>query len=57
MNREERLDAIMDVGGVTDCGNAQNCIKVCPKQIPLTKSIAQLNRETTIHGIKRWLNR
>ncbi|AQS59246.1 succinate dehydrogenase iron-sulfur subunit [Desulforamulus ferrireducens] len=57
MNREERLDAIMGVGGVTDCGNAQNCIKVCPKQIPLTKSIAQLNRDTTLHGIKRWLGR
>lgn len=57
MNREERLDAIMGVGGVTDCGNAQNCIKVCPKQIPLTKSIAQLNRDTTMHGIKRWLGR
>ena len=57
MNREERLDAIMDVGGITDCGNAQNCIKVCPKQIPLTKSIAQLNRDTTLHGIKRWLGR
>jgi len=57
MNREERLDAIMEVGGITDCGNAQNCIKVCPKQIPLTKSIAQLNRDTTLHGIKRWLGR
>ena len=57
MNREERLDAIMGVGGVTDCGNAQNCIKVCPKQIPLTKSIAGLNRDTTIHGVKRWLGR
>lgn len=57
MNREERLDAIMGVGGITDCGNAQNCIKVCPKQIPLTKSIAQLNRDTTIHGVKRWLGR
>ncbi len=57
MNREERLDAIMGVGGVTDCGNAQNCIRVCPKQIPLTKSIAGLNRDTTIHAVKRWLGR
>lgn len=57
MNREERLDAIMGVGGITDCGNAQNCVRVCPKQIPLTKHIAKLNRDTTIHGIKRWLGR
>ncbi|CCO07065.1 succinate dehydrogenase iron-sulfur subunit [Desulforamulus hydrothermalis] len=57
MNQEERLDAIMGVGGITDCGNAQNCVKVCPKQIPLTKTIAQLNRDTTLRGIKRWLGR
>lgn len=57
MNREERLDAIMGVGGITDCGNSQNCVKVCPKQIPLTRTIARLNRDTTIHGIKRWLER
>ncbi|MEG6522435.1 succinate dehydrogenase iron-sulfur subunit [Desulfotomaculum sp. 1211_IL3151] len=57
MNKEERLDAIMDLGGITDCGNSQNCVKVCPKQIPLTRNIAQLNRDTSIHGIKRWLGR
>ncbi|GAB6180784.1 succinate dehydrogenase iron-sulfur subunit [Desulfotomaculum defluvii] len=57
MNREERLDAVMGEGGVTDCGNSQNCVKVCPKQIPLTKNIAQLNRDTIVYGIKRWLNR
>lgn len=57
MNKEERLDAIMGVGGITDCGNAQNCVKVCPKQIPLIQSIARLNRDTTIYGIKRWLGR
>lgn len=57
MNKEERLDAIMGIGGITDCGNSQNCVRVCPKQIPLTKTIAQLNRDTTIHGIKRWLGR
>lgn len=57
MNKEERLDTIMGLGGITDCGNSQNCVKVCPKQIPLTKTIAQLNRDTTIYGIKRWLGR
>lgn len=57
MNKEERLDAIMGTGGITDCGNAQNCVKVCPKQIPLTKLISKLNKDTTIHGIKRWLGR
>jgi succinate dehydrogenase / fumarate reductase, iron-sulfur subunit len=47
-----RLDAVMGPGGITDCGNAQNCVKVCPKEIPLTESIAAIGRETTVHAIK-----
>lgn len=53
----ERLDALMAPGGVTDCGNAQNCVKVCPKDIPLTDSIARAGRETTLHAIRQWLGR
>ena len=37
--------------GVNDCGNAQNCVKVCPKEIPLTESIGAMGRSTTIHSI------
>lgn len=55
MNKEERLEAIMGEGGITDCGNSQNCVQSCPKGIPLTTSIAALNRDTTIHGIKKFL--
>ncbi|WP_366921955.1 succinate dehydrogenase iron-sulfur subunit [Metallumcola ferriviriculae] len=57
MDKEKRLDSIMGVGGITDCGNSQNCVQVCPKDIPLTTSIADLNKDTTIHGIKRFLNK
>ncbi len=57
MDKEKRLDAIMGVGGITDCGNSQNCVQVCPKEIPLTTSIADLNKDTTIHGIKRFLRK
>lgn len=57
LNKEERLDAIMGPDGITSCGNAQNCAEVCPKGIPLTTSIAALNRETTLYGLKRWLAR
>ncbi|MBN1488973.1 MAG: succinate dehydrogenase iron-sulfur subunit [Phycisphaerae bacterium] len=53
----ERLDAIMEPGGITECGNAQNCVKVCPKDIPLTDSIAKAGRQTSIHAITRWLSR
>lgn len=54
MNKEERLAAIMDDGGITNCGNSQNCVQVCPKGIPLTTSIAHLNRETTIQSFKNF---
>lgn len=51
---EQRLDALMGPGGVSDCGNAQNCVKVCPKEIPLTESIAAIGRAATIHSFRRF---
>jgi len=57
MNAEERLEAVMGDGGITECGNAQNCVKVCPREVPLTTAIAQLNRDTTWYFIKNWLGR
>jgi succinate dehydrogenase / fumarate reductase iron-sulfur subunit len=54
MNKEERLLAIMGDGGLTSCGNSQNCVEVCPKGIPLTTSIADLNRQTTIQSLKNF---
>jgi succinate dehydrogenase / fumarate reductase, iron-sulfur subunit len=52
MNKEDRLRAIMMSGGMTECGNSQNCVQVCPKGIPLTTSIAHMNREATILAFK-----
>jgi len=43
----------MSEGGLADCGNAQNCVHACPKEIPLTESIAAVGRETTIYLFKR----
>ena len=57
LNKDVRLNAVMQPGGVTDCGNAQNCLKVCPKEIPLTDSIAYLYRETTWYGLLGWLKK
>ncbi len=48
MKKGERLDALMAPGGIQDCGNAQNCVAVCPKSIPLTRSIARAGRQTTV---------
>lgn len=49
---EERLHTIMGVGGIADCGNAQNCVKVCPKEIPLTEAIGDLGRQTTVQWLR-----
>ena len=46
-NAGERLEALMGAGGIEDCGNAQNCVKACPKEIPLVASIAEANRQIT----------
>ncbi|HQH74222.1 MAG TPA: succinate dehydrogenase iron-sulfur subunit [bacterium] len=50
--REQRLETLMGEGGIHECGNAQNCVRVCPKGIPLTTSIAKLNRETLVQAFK-----
>ncbi len=51
-DKTERLHAIMSEGGLSDCGNAQNCVRVCPKDIPLTSAIGGLGREVTIQLLK-----
>jgi succinate dehydrogenase / fumarate reductase iron-sulfur subunit len=50
----ERLDALMAEGGIQVCGNAQNCVAVCPKRIPLTTSIGRAGRATTVRMIQKW---
>jgi succinate dehydrogenase / fumarate reductase iron-sulfur subunit len=55
MQAGPRLDALMGVGGIADCGKAQNCVQVCPKGIPLTESIAVLGRETLKRALFGWL--
>jgi succinate dehydrogenase / fumarate reductase iron-sulfur subunit len=52
MNKEERVHGLMEEGGIQDCGKAQNCVMVCPKEIPLTTSISAMNREVTKQVIK-----
>jgi succinate dehydrogenase / fumarate reductase iron-sulfur subunit len=53
--RTERLESMMQRGGVAECGKAQNCVEVCPKSIPLIDSIGHVARDTTKHMILRWL--
>ena len=57
ITRDERLSGITGDDGITNCGNAQNCVRVCPMSIPLTKAIYEENRETVIRGLFGWLKR
>jgi succinate dehydrogenase / fumarate reductase iron-sulfur subunit len=57
MTRDERLEALMQDDGITNCGNSQNCVQVCPMSIPLTRAIYETNREVTIHGLFGWLRK
>jgi succinate dehydrogenase / fumarate reductase iron-sulfur subunit len=56
MNAGERLDALMEPGGIQFCGNAQNCVAVCPKEIPLGTSIGRAGRACTVRAVKRWFD-
>ncbi|MFQ5490076.1 MAG: succinate dehydrogenase iron-sulfur subunit [Phycisphaerae bacterium] len=57
LTADVRLDVLAGAGGIADCGNAQACVQVCPKDIPLTESLAKAGRATTLHAIRRWLGR
>jgi succinate dehydrogenase / fumarate reductase, iron-sulfur subunit len=57
LSSAERLEALMEPGGIADCGNAQNCVQVCPKDIPLTRAIGEIGRQTTVKWIKDALTR
>ncbi|MGC2107915.1 MAG: succinate dehydrogenase iron-sulfur subunit [Candidatus Korobacteraceae bacterium] len=48
----DRLQALMGDGGIQECGYAQNCVEVCPKDIPLTKSIADVGGQVMWQAVK-----
>lgn len=50
--KDLRLRPLMQEGGIGDCGNNQNCVRVCPKNIPLTDSIAAISRDVTLQAIE-----
>jgi succinate dehydrogenase / fumarate reductase iron-sulfur subunit len=50
----ERLTALMEEGGIADCGKAGNCVEVCPKEIPLLESIAAVQRQATVQAVKNF---
>jgi len=54
---DERMEALTRQGGIQMCGNAQNCVAVCPKRIPLTRSIARAGRAATVWALKKLFDR
>ncbi|REK09825.1 MAG: succinate dehydrogenase iron-sulfur subunit [Planctomycetota bacterium] len=57
MNAGERIDALTEPGGIQVCGNAQNCVAVCPKEIPLTTSIGRAGRAATKRVFTKFFDR
>jgi succinate dehydrogenase / fumarate reductase iron-sulfur subunit len=55
MHADERLDSVMGAGGIEECGKAQNCVEVCPKEIPLVDSIATVGRAATRRMLLGWV--
>jgi succinate dehydrogenase / fumarate reductase iron-sulfur subunit len=55
--KDERLETLMGDGGVQECGKAGNCVKVCPKEIPLLESIAAVQRQATRYSLRRFFSK
>src|SRR5712691_7155379 len=55
--QRERLAALMGDGGIQECGYAQNCVEVCPKDIPLTKSISEVGGQVMKQALVDLLRR
>ena len=53
--KEERLRALAGDGGIQECGYAQNCVKACPKLLPLTSAIADVSRDVIVQTVKDFL--
>ncbi|OGN56696.1 MAG: succinate dehydrogenase iron-sulfur subunit [Chlamydiae bacterium RIFCSPHIGHO2_12_FULL_44_59] len=52
LEKSERLRVATGQEGIAGCGNAQNCVRVCPKGIPLTESLSLIGREATKQALK-----
>src|SRR5690348_6416924 len=57
MQKHERLQALMGDGGIHECGFAQNCVEICPKDIPLTTAISEVGRAVIKQAIGDFFKR
>ena len=56
LEKSERMRVALGEDGIAGCGNAQNCVRVCPKNIPLTESLSLIGREASKQAIKDFLS-
>jgi len=54
--KDQRLDAMMEEGGIGDCSKAGNCVVVCPKNIENLESIATVGRQSVLYALRRFFN-
>jgi succinate dehydrogenase / fumarate reductase, iron-sulfur subunit len=57
MQADKRLEVLTKPGGIADCGNAQNCVRACPKLIPLTESISAVGGQMVGYGLRKFLRK
>jgi succinate dehydrogenase / fumarate reductase, iron-sulfur subunit len=55
--KEERLRALAGDGGIQECGYAQNCVEACPKALPLTEAISDMERDVVVQQVKDLFSR
>jgi succinate dehydrogenase / fumarate reductase iron-sulfur subunit len=55
LEKSARMQAALSEEGIAGCGNAQNCVRVCPKNIPLTESLSLIGREASKQAIRNFL--
>jgi succinate dehydrogenase / fumarate reductase iron-sulfur subunit len=55
LGASRRLELLMRPGGIADCGQAENCVEVCPARIPLVDSLQRVARSTSSRLLFQWL--
>lgn len=54
---DQRIEAIMGENGIQNCANAQNCVKACPKHLPLAEVMSEANKQALIHAFKSFFTK
>lgn len=57
MKKDERMEVVIGGEGISECGNSQNCVQVCPKEIPLTSALAELNKDANRYALRSWFKK